>query len=236
MLARMSNSTTVTGSDLAAGAVVPDQGLGSLLGQHRGPLTVDDDFLVLDDPIEQEDFCHPVQVDGRELQEAVLMVQGMYCPACSETVEAALGGRRGVESVRVHAATRRVTLRWDPAQTLLSALARNVGQSGYRLLPMRQALSVEERLAETRLLMWRLFVAGFCTMQVMMYSWPFYITEPGEIPYVYDQLLRWANWMLSVPVVLFSSMPFPERVARPAPRAHRHGHAGLDRHLGHLHR
>jgi len=67
MLARMSNSTTVTGSDLAAGSVVPDQGLGSLLGQHRGPLTVDDDFLVLDDPIEQEDFCHPVQVDGREL-------------------------------------------------------------------------------------------------------------------------------------------------------------------------
>ena len=224
MLARMSNSTTVTGSDLAAGAVVPDQGLGSLLGQHRGPLTVDDDFLVLDDPIEQEDFCHPVQVDGRELQEAVLMVQGMYCPACSETVEAALGGRRGVESVRVHAATRRVTLRWDPAQTLLSALARNVGQSGYRLLPMRQALSVEERLAETRLLMWRLFVAGFCTMQVMMYSWPFYITEPGEIPYVYDQLLRWANWMLSVPVVLFSSMPFFQSAWRDL----RHGRIGMD--------
>jgi len=224
MLARMSNSTTVTGSDLAAGSVVPDQGLGSLLGQHRGPLTVDDDFLVLDDPIEQEDFCHPVQVDGRELQEAVLMVQGMYCPACSETVEAALGGRRGVESVRVHAATRRVTLRWDPAQTLLSALARNVGQSGYRLLPMRQALSVEERLAETRLLMWRLFVAGFCTMQVMMYSWPFYITEPGEIPYVYDQLLRWANWMLSVPVVLFSSMPFFQSAWRDL----RHGRIGMD--------
>ncbi|MCM2479620.1 heavy metal translocating P-type ATPase [Serpentinimonas maccroryi] len=220
----MSNSTTVTGSDLAAGAVVPDQGLGSLLGQHRGPLTVDDDFLVLDDPIEQEDFCHPVQVDGRELQEAVLMVQGMYCPACSETVEAALGGRRGVESVRVHAATRRVTLRWDPAQTLLSALARNVGQSGYRLLPMRQALSVEERLAETRLLMWRLFVAGFCTMQVMMYSWPFYVTEPGEIPAIYDQLLRMANWMLSVPVVLFSSMPFFQSAWRDL----RHGRIGMD--------
>ncbi len=207
----MSNPTLIEQPGIAA--LAPEQraqagGLAGLLGQHRGPLTVDDDFLVLDDPLEQEDFSRLVQADGRELQESILMVQGMYCPACTEAVESALAGRKGVVSVQVHAATRRVTLRWDPAQTLLSVLARDVGQTGYRMLPMRQALSVEQRLAETRLLMWRLFVAGFCTMQVMMYSWPFYITEPGEIEPVYDQLLRMANWMLSVPVVMFSSMPF----------------------------
>jgi len=211
MLDRMANSTVVGQAALVQpGPLMPEppDGLAGLLGQHRGPLTVDDDFLVLDDPLEQEDFSHALEVDGRTLQESILMVQGMYCPACTETVEAALAGRKGVVSVLVHAATRRVTLRWDPAQTLLSELARDVGQTGYRLLPMRQALSVEHRLAETRLLMWRLFVAAFCTMQVMMYSWPFYITEPGEIDPVYDQLLRMANWMLSVPVVMFSSMPF----------------------------
>jgi len=211
MLDRMANSSVAAQTALAQpGVLVPEApaGLAGLLGQHRGPLTVDDDFLVLDDPLEQEDFSHLVEVDGRALQESILMVQGMYCPACTETVEAALAGRKGVVSVLVHAATRRVTLRWDPAQTLLSGLARDVGKTGYRLLPMRHALSVEARLAETRLLMWRLFVAAFCTMQVMMYSWPFYITEPGEIPEVYAHLLRWANWMLSVPVVLFSSMPF----------------------------
>lgn len=227
MLDCMANSSVAGQAALAVpGPLGPESpaGLSGLLGQHRGPLTVDDDFLVLDDPLEQEDFSHAVEVDGRPLQESVLMVQGMYCPACTETVEAALAGRKGVVSVLVHAATRRVTLRWDPALTLLSALARDVGQTGYRLLPMRHALSVEQRLAETRMLMWRLFVAGFCTMQVMMYSWPFYVTEPGEIPVVYDQLLRMANWMLSVPVVMFSSMPFFQSAWRDL----RHGRIGMD--------
>ena len=71
-----------------------------------------------------------------------------------------------------------------------------------------QALSVSERLAETRKALWRLFVAGFCMMQVMMYAWPAYVAEPGEMPADIDQLLRWASWVLSVPVVTFASGPF----------------------------
>jgi P-type Cu2+ transporter len=73
---------------------------------------------------------------------------------------------------------------------------------------MQQALSISERLAETRQALWRLFVAGFCMMQVMMYAWPAYVTEPGEIPADIDQLLRWASWVISLPVVFFASGPF----------------------------
>lgn len=183
---------------------------GSLgwLGDHRGPLTVTDNFAVLDDPVEQQEFTQFSEVDGRTTAESVLMVQGMYCAACADTVECALQDLPGVERAQVHAATRRLTLRWDPSQTTISSLARAVGRTGYRLLPMQQALSISERLHETRQALWRLFVAGFCAMQVMMYAWPAYITEPGEIPADIDQLLRWASWVLSLPVVFFASGPF----------------------------
>lgn len=183
---------------------------GSLgwLGDHRGPLTVTDNFAVLDDPVEQQEFTQFSEMDGRTTAESVLMVQGMYCAACADTVECALQDLPGVERAQVHAATRRLTLRWDPSQTTISSLARAVGQTGYRLLPMQQALSISERLRETRQALWRLFVAGFCAMQVMMYAWPAYITEPGEIPADIDQLLRWASWVLSLPVVFFASGPF----------------------------
>ncbi|MCX7693715.1 MAG: HAD-IC family P-type ATPase, partial [Tepidimonas taiwanensis] len=174
---------------------------------HRGPLTVDDDFRVLDDPLEQRDFTHPADGDGA-VQESVLMVQGMYCAACADAVESALVGRPGVLDAQVHAATRRLTLRWDPARTRLSDLAQAVGRVGYRLLPMQQALGVEQRVRETRQALWRLFVAGFCMMQVMMYTWPEYVTAPGQIPPDIVQLLRWASWVLSVPVMLFASGPF----------------------------
>lgn len=196
----------------------------SAWADHRGPLTVDDDFQVLDDPVEQEVFTRSVDDHGQSLEESILMVQGMYCAACADTVEGALQGLPGVRSAQVHAATRRLTLRWDPSRVKLSDLARAVGDTGYRLLPMQQALSVDHRLAETRKALWRLFVAGFCMMQVMMYAWPSYVTEPGEIPADIDHLLRWASFVLSVPVVLFSSGPFFESAWRDL----RHGRIGMD--------
>lgn len=173
-----------------------------------GPLTVDDDFRVLDDPLEQRDFTQARDNDGRTVRESVLMVQGMYCAACADTVESTLARCPGVLEAQVHAATRRLTLRWDPARTRLSELAQAVGRTGYRLLPMQQALGVSERVKETRQALWRLFVAGFCMMQVMMYTWPEYVTAPGEIPADIVQLLRWASWVLSLPVMLFASGPF----------------------------
>lgn len=201
----------------------PDGG-GDVFGAHRGPLTVTDDFVVLDDPVEQREFTGVIDVDGQPLAESVLMVQGMYCAACADAVEGALQGLPGVHTAQVHAATRRLTLRWDPSATRMSSLAQAVGHVGYRLLPMQQALSVSERLQETRQALWRLFVAGFCMMQVMMYAWPTYVAAPGEMAPDIEQLLRWASWVLTVPVVTFSSGPF----FRSAWRDLKHGRIGMD--------
>jgi Cu2+-exporting ATPase len=177
-------------------------------GNHRGPLTVTDDFAVLDDPVEQDAFTTPVDEAGQSRRESVLVVQGMHCAACADAVEAALDGLTGVDAAQVNAGSRRLRVRWDPARTPLSAIARRVGERGYRLLPLQQALSSDERRRESRLALWRLFVAGFCMMQVMMFAWPAYVAEPGDMPADIVQLLRWASWVLSVPVVFFASGPF----------------------------
>jgi Cu2+-exporting ATPase len=178
------------------------------LGAHRGPLNVDDDFAVLDDPLEQQGFTEAGEDGGERIHESVLMVQGMYCAACADAVESALQNLPGVQQARVHAATRRLRVRWNPAATKMSTLARAVGAVGYRLLPVQHALSIGQRLHETRQALWRLFVAGFCMMQVMMYAWPAYVTEPGDIPADIEQLLRWASWVICLPVVFFASGPF----------------------------
>lgn len=190
----------------------------------KGPLDVTDDFLVLDDPVEQREFTRYTEVEGRRVAESVLMVQGMYCAACADTVEGAACSLPGVLKAEVHAATRRLTLQWDPEHTLASEIARTVGQSGYRLLPMREALSISNRLAEGRKVLWRLFVAGICMMQVMMYAWPAYITQPGDIPPDIEHLLRWASWVLSLPVLIFASGSFFSSAWRDL----RHGRIGMD--------
>jgi Cu2+-exporting ATPase len=194
-----------SGSAAAAGPAQKDD---DIFGAHRGPLTVTDDFAVLDDPVEQQEFTEYQEAADGRTAESVLMVQGMYCAACADTVECALQDLPGVHSAQVHAATRRLTVRWDPQRTRMSSLAQVVGQTGYRLLPLQQALSISERLRETRQALWRLFIAGFCSMQVMMYAWPSYVAGPGEIPDDINQLLRWASWLLTLPVVFFASGPF----------------------------
>ncbi len=95
----------------------------SLFGAHRRPLTVVDNFDVLDEPVEQRDFTTFCDADDPGSAESVLMVQGMYCAACADTVECALQELPGVQSALVHAATRRLTVRWDPALTRMSHLA-----------------------------------------------------------------------------------------------------------------
>ena len=41
-----------------------------------------------------------------------------------------------------------------------------------------------------------------------MYAYPAYIAQPGDMTADAAQLLRWASWVLTLPVMLFSCGPF----------------------------
>jgi Cu2+-exporting ATPase len=45
-------------------------------------------------------------------------------------------------------------------------------------------------------------------MQVMMYATPVYLSDPADMAPDMVQLLRWASWVLSLPVLFFSCLPF----------------------------
>jgi P-type Cu2+ transporter len=64
------------------------------------------------------------------------------------------------------------------------------------------------RRTEERLVLWRLFVATFCAMQVMMLATPSYVADAGTLSADLEQLLNRSAWMLTLPVLLFSSAPF----------------------------
>jgi len=85
---------------------------------------------------------------------------------------------------------------------------RAVQAAGYSALPANDAFARERRLAESRKALWRMMVAGLCMMQVMMYAYPAYVAQPGDLSAEMEQLLRWASWVLTLPVILFSCGPF----------------------------
>ena len=164
-------------------------------------------LILLDDPQEWEAFSRRLE-DQADGWESHLVIEGMHCAACALNVEDALRAVPGVESASVSAGSRRARLRWSARQTRPSRWMRAVELAGYRAVPAQDALASERRRRETRQALWRWLVAGLCMMQVMMYAWPAYVAEPGDLSAEMERLLRWASWVLTLPVVLFSCGPF----------------------------
>jgi Cu2+-exporting ATPase len=163
-------------------------------------------FAALDDPEIQRAFTRADATGS--VRESRLVVDGMYCARCAQSVERALLALPGVSEAEVNVASGRARIVWDAAVLRMSSAFEAIAALGYRPFPVQQAETEIARQQGRRLALWRLFVAGFCMMQVMMYASPAYFAQPGEITADIDRLLKWGSWMLCLPLLLFSSGPF----------------------------
>jgi len=162
---------------------------------------------LLDDPAEWGAFSRP-SARGQDCWESSVVIEGMHCAACSLTVEDAIGRIPGVLDVQVSAASHRAKVVWAAGKVHPSGWMAAVQKSGYRAVPANDVFASERRRVETRKALWRWLVAGLCMMQVMMYAYPAYIAHPGDLSQEMEALLRWASWVLTLPVMLFSCGPF----------------------------
>jgi Cu2+-exporting ATPase len=180
-------------------------------------------LALLDDPQEWAAFSRP-STQGADCWESSVVIEGMHCAACALTVEDALKRVPGVISAQVGAASHRAKILWSAQGVLPSAWMQAVQASGYRAVPANDVFASERRKLETRQALWRWLVAGLCMMQIMMYAYPAYIALPGDLSAEMEQLLRWASWVLALPVMLFSCGPF----FRHALRDLTHGRISMD--------
>lgn len=164
-----------------------------------------DRFAPYDDPLFQASFARDTQDGARE---AALLLEGIRCSACLWLIEERLKRIPGVRSIDLNYVTRRVVLRWHPQQARLSEVLQSLGALGYGAHPYRPEHVDAVRRAEKRQGLWRLFVAAFGMMQVMMYAVPVYIAGEGEMSSEHETLMRWASFALTLPVVLYSAQPF----------------------------
>ncbi|MBI3140943.1 MAG: heavy metal translocating P-type ATPase [Rhodocyclales bacterium] len=163
------------------------------------------DLGLFDHPDIQKSFVRPLSEHERE---ASLILEGITCAACVWLNEQHLTRQAGVTAVEINYATRRARVRWDERRIRLSGILAAVAAIGYRAYPYDAARSEEIAHRERRSALWRLFVAGFGMMQVMMYAVPVYVAEEGTMSADLEALMRWASLVLTLPVVLYSAAPF----------------------------
>ncbi len=152
---------------------------------------------------------------------AQMAIGGMRCAACSQLIEFRLQQLPGIARCEIDLLGQRAKIEYDPSQTSMRQMVDMVGALGYRALPLAfgaggaagAGASADSALAqESKTALWRLFVAGFAMMQVMMLAFPAYLQPvpqiDGDLTPDIDQLLKLASLVLTVPVMLFASGPF----------------------------
>jgi Cu2+-exporting ATPase len=166
------------------------------------------DFGLFDHPDVQKNFVRRAEgVAGEHEQEAALILEGITCAACVWLNESHVRRQPGVTAVDINYTTRRARVRWDERVTRLSAILEAIAAIGYRAHPYDIRRSEELALKERKAALWRLFVAGFGMMQVMMYAVPVYLANGDMTPDI-EQLMRWASLILTLPVIVYSAAPF----------------------------
>ncbi len=180
---------------------------------------------LLDDPAEWPSFGKPVwpTAQGQPPEEggqtapdpelapawdSQVVLQGMYCATCALTIEDALRAVPGVERVEVSAAAERARIVWRPDAVRPSQWMAAIARAGYSAVPAQDAQARTLRQAQQRKALWRWLLALFAMMQVMMYAWPAYEALPGDLSLEMETLLRWASWVICIPVLIYSCGPF----------------------------
>ena len=190
-------------------ALLPSGGVGN---EFEVPVSTTP-LALLDNPGEWSAFSRPLAGQS-SCWESSVVFEGMHCAACALTIEDALRKVPGVLSADISAASHRGRVVWAETSIKPSGWMQAAARAGYPAVPAGDAFANDRRRVETRQALWRLGVAGLCMMQVMMYAWPAYVAEPGDLAPDMAQLLRWASWVLSLPVLLFSCTPFFKNALR----------------------
>lgn len=162
-------------------------------------------LAVFDQPEIQDRF---VEKPSEHEREATLIIEGITCPACIWLNEKHLSRQPGVVAVNINYTTNRAKVRWDTRTITFSEILSAIRSIGYKAYPYDPRSLEAARKREARGLLARFAVAGLGMMQVMMYALPRYVTRQGELEADLGSLMNWAALLLTLPVVLYSAMPF----------------------------
>ncbi|TBR39644.1 MULTISPECIES: heavy metal translocating P-type ATPase [Dyella] len=194
----------------AAAEWIEQLGLGDYYQLRSSPARKpeDDDLAGLHVWTDADLDRHVVRVVDPAQSEVCLLIEGMRCSACVWLIERSLGALAGVTKVQVNASASRARVVWDTQQTPLPTLLETIARAGYRALPLDARALDDARRHETRDALKRLAVAGFGSMQAMMYGVALYVGAFQDMDDSTRDLLRWIGFVVATPVVLYAAKPF----------------------------
>lgn len=212
----------------AVAEFIVDAGLSNFYGAREVPsrqVLSDDDrqaqWIAYDNQAVQRRVTHELATGDRE---AVFLVEGIRCAACTWLIERSTAGLAGIKHCEANPATSRVLFSWDPDRIRLSEILQQIARLGFVPHPVSDRGRSDRSRDEQRAAMRRLVVAGIGMMQVLMFSVGLYTGAFESADVGTRDFLRLISLIVATPVVVYSGFPFFSGAFRDL----RHGRPGMD--------
>jgi Cu2+-exporting ATPase len=196
----------------AVSQAIMDAGLSSYYqfrsepGQRQTALVPEQlsQYSAYDLPEVQQDFVHK----QGDIDSTSLSIDGITCAACAWLIEHKLKPVAGITNVLVNSTTQRALVSWDSHIIQLSEILQIISKVGYQAAPYQVDEQEKQSKVDSRKFLLRLGLAGFATMQVMMFALALYTGYFTSLDVEFRDYFRWVSLMFAAPVVLYSAQPF----------------------------
>jgi P-type Cu+ transporter len=132
-------------------------------------------------------------------------VPQMHCSSCIFLLENLHRIEPGIKKSQANFQKRELFLVFNPAETSLRKVVELLAYTGYEPCISLEENSSKKTRSFDRLQIYRIGVAGFCFANIMMLSFPEYFSGGNIDEAGLKDIFTWINFVLSVPVLLFSS-------------------------------
>ncbi len=137
-----------------------------------------------------------------------LLVRGAKCAGCIAKIEGGIGALAGVQKVQFNLSTGKLSIHWNTGTIQAQSLAKKVADLGYQVSPYDPVEAEDERDKEGRFLLLCLAVAGFATMNIMLFSVSVWADPDQQMDPVTRTFLHWFSAVIALPAAAFAGQPF----------------------------
>lgn len=159
--------------------------------------------------LDNEDIVQKLaQFKSENLVKVVLKLPAIHCASCIWLIENFKKLVPGVIESRVNFVKREALFTYDPKLLTMRKLVEQLDTVGYAPDLNFETTRVNEKKSHNRRLIFQMGVAGFCFGNIMLLSFPDYLSGGAEVGAGYRKFFGYINFVLALPVLLFSAQDY----------------------------
>jgi P-type Cu+ transporter len=138
----------------------------------------------------------------------VFYIPGIHCSSCMWLLEHLNRLNSGITESRMNFSTKEVTIRFSSKKISLRKVTELLATIGYEPYISLDEAGKKKSKTFNKQRVFKLGVAGFCFGNIMMMSFPEYLSTATGIEEQYAHLFRYLNLILAIPVFFYSASDF----------------------------